>query len=72
MISQNHKPAQITMLPLKKVAEYLDVSLSTVRRLINEGGIRSHRVGGQLRVSLADLQSYVAASIQGPSASAQT
>ena len=71
MISQNHKPVQITLLSLKKVAEYLDVSLSTVRRLIGERVLRAHRVGGQLRVSIADLQAYVAASVQDPNSSEQ-
>ena len=69
MINQNHKPVQIMLLSLRKVAEHLDVSLSTVRRLIGERVLRAHRVGGQLRVSLADLQAYVAASVHGPSSS---
>lgn len=66
MISQNHKTSQLTLLSLKKVADYLDVSLSTVRRLVKDGVLRARRVGGQLRVSLADLEAYVAASVQDP------
>jgi len=66
MFNQHPKPSQLTLLSLKKVADYLDVSLSTVRRLIKDGVLRARRVGGQLRVSLADLEAYVAASLQDP------
>jgi excisionase family DNA binding protein len=69
MISQPHNKAQLTLLSLTKVADLLDVSLSTIRRLIKEGALRARRVGGQLRVSLADLQVFIEQSVQHPSSS---
>ena len=66
MINQPPNKAHFTLLSLARVAELLDVSISTVRRLIKERALRARHVGGQLRVSLADFQAYVEASIHGP------
>jgi excisionase family DNA binding protein len=44
---------------LSDVAAYLGVSPRTVRRLINDGELVAHRVRGRLRVSEADLATYL-------------
>jgi excisionase family DNA binding protein len=48
------------LLDLDAVATRLGVSSKTVRRLIDRGELAVHRIGRLLRVSEADLQSYVA------------
>jgi len=49
---------------LKEVADYLDVSIRTVRRLIVRGELRAHRVGRSLRIQDAELARYVAATME--------
>lgn len=49
---------------LGEVADYLGVSIRTVRRLIGRGELRAHRVGRSLRVQDAELAAYVAASME--------
>lgn len=49
---------------LAEVADYLDVSIRTVRRLIARGELRAHRVGRSLRIQDAELAVYVAASVE--------
>jgi excisionase family DNA binding protein len=44
------------------VAEQLDVSEKTVRRLIASGELACHRVGRQIRISDADLATFIAGS----------
>ncbi|MBM2621206.1 helix-turn-helix domain-containing protein [Actinoplanes sp. LDG1-06] len=50
---------QNEMLRLNKVATILDVSVSTVRRLIKDGTLAAGFVRGQLRVSSRDLDAYI-------------
>lgn len=49
----------IKLLRLTEVAERLDVSMPTVRRLVKDGKIKSFRVGRVLRVRPLDLESYL-------------
>jgi len=44
---------------LEQVAEILQVSVHTVRRLIKEGKIKAIRVGIQLRVTQKDLDRFL-------------
>jgi excisionase family DNA binding protein len=48
------------LLSIAQVALYLGVSQKTVRRLIKDGQLPSHRIRGQLRTSEADLARYLA------------
>jgi excisionase family DNA binding protein len=48
------------LLSVVVVAERLDVSTKTVRRLIASGNLRAHHVGRQVRVSEEDLALYLA------------
>lgn len=47
------------LLSVADVAERLDVSSKTVRRLIDSKSIAIHRIGRQIRISEADLAMYV-------------
>lgn len=44
---------------LDQVADILQVSVQTVRRLIKDGKIKSIRVGVQIRVRKEDLDRYL-------------
>lgn len=44
------------------VAHAFGISTKTVRRKIESGELRAHRIGGQLRISADDLQAYIALS----------
>jgi excisionase family DNA binding protein len=48
-----------SLLTLEEVAQRLNVSVATVRRLINDGALKAVRVRFQLRVRPADLDDYV-------------
>lgn len=52
------------LLRLTEVADRLDVSLITVRRLIKDGQIQTVRVGRILRVRPQDLEAYIQSSIE--------
>jgi excisionase family DNA binding protein len=47
------------LLTLQQVAERLQVSMSTVRRLVDAGKLRSVRIGRNLRVRPEDLAAYI-------------
>jgi excisionase family DNA binding protein len=47
------------LMTLQQIAKYLAVSIRSVRRLIDQGELKSLRVGHQLRVSPRDLESYL-------------
>lgn len=49
------------LLTVERVAEYLGVSRNTVRKLVAERAIESHRVGSQIRVHPDALQDYLTA-----------
>ena len=48
-------------LTVAEAAEYLNTSVRFVRRLIAERRIAFHRVGRHVRLSVADLEAFVAA-----------
>jgi|LNFM01.1.fsa_nt_gb excisionase family DNA binding protein len=56
--STHAKPTPL--LSVQGVAEFLDVSTKTVRRLIANGVLKAHRIGGSLRISEEDLRAYLA------------
>lgn len=47
------------LLTLQQVADRLQVSMSTVRRLLDAGKLRSVRIGRNLRVRPEDLAAYI-------------
>lgn len=48
-----------TLLTLEEVAKRLNVSVATVRRLINDGELRAVKIRFQLRVRPSDLEDYL-------------
>jgi excisionase family DNA binding protein len=52
-------PISGPLLSISAVAKRLDVSIRTVRRLVNDKAIAIHRIGRQIRISEADLAAYV-------------
>jgi excisionase family DNA binding protein len=50
------------LLSIAMVATHLGVSAKTVRRLIKDGQLPSHRVGRQIRISETDLGVFIAGS----------
>lgn len=54
-------PDDTTLLDVAKTAELLDVPESQVRRLVDHRALGSTRVGRYLRISVADLRTYLAA-----------
>jgi excisionase family DNA binding protein len=54
------QPAVPQMHDVDAVARRLGVSSKTIRRVIGRGELAVHRIGRLLRVSEADLQSYIA------------
>jgi excisionase family DNA binding protein len=47
------------LLSVAAVAERLNVSTRSVRRSIARRDLRKHRIGGQIRVSEADLEAFM-------------
>jgi excisionase family DNA binding protein len=47
------------LLSIEKAGEFLDVSASTVRRLVKTGQLKAHKIGGQIRISMADLLAFI-------------
>jgi excisionase family DNA binding protein len=47
------------LLSLREVADTLGVSIRTVHRFIGSGDLVVHRIGGQIRVSPADLENFL-------------
>lgn len=58
-------PPDVALLRLDEVASRLKVSLSTVRRLIRRNDLKAVRVGRQLRVRPADLNTYLQRNTEG-------
>ena len=50
---------QFEMLKIEQVADLLNVSTKTVRRLIEREQLHFHRVGRRIRVSRGDLRAYL-------------
>ena len=57
---QSDTPVSKKLLSIADVAESLSISRSTVYNLINEGHLRTVRLGGRRLVNPADLDAYVA------------
>jgi excisionase family DNA binding protein len=55
-------PTMPRLFSIETVATHLDVSEKTIRRRIETGELRAHRVGRLLRVSELDLAAYIAKS----------
>jgi excisionase family DNA binding protein len=51
--------AAARLLPIPAIAEQLDVSIKTVRRLIRDQRLIAHRIGRSLRVSEDDLRLFL-------------
>lgn len=58
-------PTDVALLRLDEVASRLKVSMSTVRRLIRRNDLKAVRVGRQLRVRPADLNTYLQRNTEG-------
>lgn len=56
---------QDQLLTLDQVAAKLQVSMSTVRRLLDRGELKAVRIGRSLRVRPADLAAYIEANAEG-------
>jgi len=54
------------LLRLTDVADQLNVSLPTVRRLVKDGRLKTVRVGRVIRVRPQDLEDYIEAATQEP------
>ena len=53
------------LLSIQGVADYLNLSVRTVRRLIDSGQLRALKIGAQWRIYPADLDDFVFARRQG-------
>ena len=47
------------LLTIDEVRNHLNVSISTVRRLVRDGALPAYRVGGRLRFKLSEVEAYV-------------
>jgi excisionase family DNA binding protein len=53
------KPAQRTrMFTVNEIADELQLSTKSIRRLIQSGDLQAHQFGDAIRVSPEDLESY--------------
>lgn len=52
-------PSHIKLIDIKKAAEFLNVSVSTVRRLKKRGAIAACPIGNRVMFNLFDLVAYV-------------
>ncbi len=57
--------SQDQLLTLQQVADRLQVSMSTVRRLIDAGKLKTVRIGRNLRVRPEDLKVYIDTQVEG-------
>ena len=53
------RSAHNAIITLEEVADILRVSVSTVRRMIEDGELKAGRVRGQWRVLKEDLEEYI-------------
>ena len=65
---KTRKPARsiekVDLYNLTQIAHKAHVSVKTVRRLVERGELKTHRIGTQIRVSEGDWQAYLARSRQ--------
>jgi excisionase family DNA binding protein len=55
-----------TMLDIKEVMERLDLSDSTVRRLVKDGKLRAYRIGVRLKFKQEDIERYIESQVVTP------
>jgi excisionase family DNA binding protein len=68
MSERTHEPRSETRLyAISTVADRLDVSKDTVRRLIASGDLTAIRIGSSVRVAAAELESFVKGRREGAS-----
>lgn len=51
--------SQDQLLTLQQAADRLQISMSTIRRLIKAGKLQAVRIGRNLRIRPADLEAYI-------------
>ena len=56
--------SQDQLLTLQQVADRLQVSLSTIRRMVDRGDLPFVKVGRNIRVRPEDLEAYIAANVE--------
>ena len=59
MRSTRRRHPEPKLLSIEKTAEFLDVSASTVRRLVKSRQLKASKIGGQIRISLIDLLAFI-------------
>ncbi len=58
--------SQDQLLTLQQVADRLQVSMSTVRRLVAAGKLKAVRIGRSQRVRPDDLRAYINTNVETP------
>ncbi len=58
------KQEQETLITIKDVTKLLNISRTTVYRLLEKGDIPSYKIGNQLRFKLSEIEAYIEASKQ--------
>lgn len=48
------------LISVRTLAEHMSVSTKTVRRLIDNGQLPVHRIGGQIRIAETDAARFIA------------
>ncbi len=61
-----------TMLSIKDVANRLDVSVMTIRRLVWSGSLRAYKIGGRLKFEPEDVEAYRAQQVYKPEDKSET
>jgi excisionase family DNA binding protein len=51
--------ANTPLLTIEEVRSHLNISISTVRRLVRDGALPAYRVGGRLRFKLHEVEAYI-------------
>jgi excisionase family DNA binding protein len=53
----SHKP--VRLLTPEEAADFLSVSVRTIKRLVTEGGVQAIRIRGSMRFRLEDLMTFI-------------
>ena len=53
----SHKP--VRLLTPEEAADFLSVSVRTIKRLVTEGSVQAIRIRGSMRVRLEDLMTFI-------------
>ena len=62
-VSPPSPPGEV-LFTLQEIARKAKISIKTVRRLVDAGELKTHRIGAQIRVSEGDWQAFLARSRQ--------